>query len=127
MNDEQRLPPRPSEIALLLLASGDLLPRQRARDQQADLSGNELKRQLLNALVLRDPEPDQLAAALEAIVAELGPPTGPTRSVAMAVMDDWRAACESPVFVEWLLEQAVREGQATGERRRRGRNVRSDI
>ncbi|MCG8350671.1 MAG: hypothetical protein MI924_23120 [Chloroflexales bacterium] len=127
MSDEQHVPPRPSEIALLLLASGDLLPRQRARDQQSDLSGNELKRQLLNSLVLHDPEPDQLEAALEEIIAELGPPTGPTRGVAMAVMEDWRAACESPAFVEWLLEQAVHEGQARGERRRRGQNVRSNI
>src|SRR5262245_21736436 len=39
---------RPKDMALLLLASGDLLPRQRARDQQADISGSALKARILN-------------------------------------------------------------------------------
>jgi len=47
-------------MALLLLASGDLLPRQRARDQQADISGSALKARILNELVLLDPEPVQM-------------------------------------------------------------------
>jgi len=42
---------RPKDMALLLLASGDLLPRQRARDQQADISGSALKARILNELV----------------------------------------------------------------------------
>jgi hypothetical protein len=50
-HDEQQPPAlRPKDMALLLLASGDLLPRQRARDQQADLSGSALKSRILNEL-----------------------------------------------------------------------------
>src|SRR5262249_53852550 len=71
-------PLRPRDFALLLLASGDLAPRQRARDQQADRAGLELKRQVLDSLAARDPEADDLEAALLAIVEDLGPPTGPT-------------------------------------------------
>jgi len=36
--------PRPRDLALLMLASGELAPRQRARDQQADRAGGDLKR-----------------------------------------------------------------------------------
>ena len=69
---------RPRDLALLLLASGDLLPRKRARDQQADRTGLELKRRMLDRLAALDPEPHELEAALLQIVNEMGPPTGPT-------------------------------------------------
>src|SRR5262249_61488644 len=101
---------RPKDVALLLLASGDLLPRQRARDQQSDIHGNALKSSILNELIVLDPDPEQVEATLEQIVEQLGPPTGPTRAVAVSVLEEWRAACASPAFVEWLLAQAVHEG-----------------
>jgi hypothetical protein len=117
-------PLRPKDMALLLLASGDLLPRQRARDQQADISGSVLKAHLLNELVVLDPEPAQMEAALEQIITLLGEPSGPTRAVAVSVLEEWQAACASPQFVEWLLAQAVQEGLAPTEGRRRGRKNR---
>ena len=115
---------RPKDMALLLLASGDLLPRQRARDQQADISGSALKARILNELVVLDPEPVQMEAALEQIIALLGEPSGPTRAVAISVLEEWQAACASSQFVEWLLAQAVQEGLAPTEGRRRGRKNR---
>ena len=115
---------RPKDMALLLLASGDLLPRQRARDQQADISGSALKARILHALVGLDPEPVQMEAALEQIITLLGEPSGPTRAVAVSVLEEWQAACASPQFVEWLLAQAVQEGLAPTEGRRRGRKNR---
>jgi hypothetical protein len=124
-HDEQQPPAlRPKDMALLLLASGDLLPRQRARDQQADLSGSALKSRILNELVLLDPEPEQVEAALEQIVALLGPPTGPTRALAVSVLEEWQAACASPEFVAWLLAQAVYAGLESTEGRRRDRKNR---
>lgn len=121
MSDE---PFHPADLALLLLASGDLLPRQRARDQQADLAGNELKRHMLNELVVADPEPAEIESALATIIDSLDQPTGPARAIALSVLDDWRAAQESPEFVEWLVTQAVAEGQQPAEGRRRGRKNR---
>ena len=115
---------RPKDMALLLLASGDLLPRQRARDQQADISGSALKARILNELVSLDPEPAQMEAALEQIITLLGEPSGPTRAVAVSVLEEWQAACASPQFVEWLLAQAVQEGLTPTEGRRRGRKNR---
>ena len=115
---------RPKDMALLLLASGDLLPRQRARDQQADLMGSALKSRILHELVMLDPEPERVEVALEQIVEQLGPPTGPTRAVAVSVLEEWQAACASPEFVTWLLAQAVHEGLEPTEGRRRGRKNR---
>ena len=109
-------PLRPRDLALLLLASGDLLPRQRARDQQADLAGMDLKRRLLERVAAIDPEPHDVEAALVRIVEELGPPPGPPRALATGFREEWQAAGTSPEWVAQLLGEAMR--QASGERRR---------
>lgn len=106
---------RPADLAHLLLASGDMLPRQRARDQQADLAGMQLKRDVLERLVALDPEPADLDAALNQIIVDLGPPHGPTRGICLTIRYDWEAACASDEFVAWLLNEAIREGM--GQRR----------
>lgn len=115
---------RPKDLAVLLLASGDLSPRQRARDQQADVAGSALKARLLNALVVLDPEPEHLEATLEQLIVSFSPPSGPIRAIAVGVLEEWRAACTSPAFAEWLLAQAVQEGIEATEGRRRGRKDR---
>jgi hypothetical protein len=114
-------PLRPRDFAVLLLSSGDVTPRQRARDQQADRAGLALKRRVLNALVAIDPEPEDLEAALLAIVEELGPPGGPTRAIALALVEEWRAASATPEWLAHLLGEAVRGSEAEG--RRRGRQL----
>jgi hypothetical protein len=116
-------PLRPRDLALLLLASGDVLPRQRARDQQADRAGLELKRSILDRLVAIDPEPAELEAALLRIIEEIGEPTGPTRAIAASVRDDWKAACASPPLVAYLLEEATSRSGAEQEGKRRGRRI----
>lgn len=105
---------RPKDVALFLLGSGETAPRQRARDQQADDAGLELKRRVLAEVVARDPGPDGLEAALLEIVDEFGPPTGPTRAVARSVLDEWQFAASSPGWVPHLL------GEAVGPPRRKG-------
>ena len=118
---------RPSDLALFLLASGENMPRQRARDQQADIAGLELKRHVLNLLIAADPAPAELDAALMRIVAELGAPTGPTRAICGSIREEWEAAALAPGFTDWLIEQALREstnpGGSTGKRKRRAENV----
>jgi hypothetical protein len=102
-------PLRPRDLALLLLASGDLRPRKRARDQQADRVGLELKRRILQRLAALDPEPADLEAALLGIVLEMGPPTGPSRAVATQIREEWQMACATPEWVAQLLAQATQE------------------
>lgn len=109
-------PLRPRDLALLILASGDLVPRQRARDQQADREGLRLKRDVLQRLAALDPEPEALEAALLGIVQEMGPPLGPARAIAVSVYEEWQAACAAPEWVAHLLGEAVR-GKVEGKRR----------
>jgi hypothetical protein len=105
---------RPRDLALLLLASGDLRPRQRARDQQADVAGLEIKRRILQKLAEMDPEPEELDSVLFKTVDEFGPPFGPTRAVAAIVRDEWHTACAEPEWVSQLLSEAVHH---SGDRR----------
>src|SRR5262249_50462623 len=106
------------DFALLLLASGDLLPRQRARDQQADRAGLELKRRILSAVAALDPEPEDLELALIGVVDEVGPPTGPTRALALGFLEEWRAVSVAPDEVGRLLDEAVRGPERTKKRDR---------
>jgi len=99
---------RPRDLALLLLSSGDLRPRQRARDQQADQAGLALKRRVLDRLAGLDPEPADLEGCLQKIVDEFGSPHGPTRAIAASVRDEWQAACSSPEWISQLLQDATR-------------------
>jgi hypothetical protein len=116
-------PLRPRDLALLLLASGDLLPRQRARDQQADVAGMDLKRHLLDRLAALDPEPDEIEASLLRIVEEIGTPQGPTRAIAAGIRDDWQSACAAPEWVAQLLADATNRTATATEGRHRGRRV----
>jgi hypothetical protein len=98
---------RPRDLALLLLASGDLLPRKRARDQQADRAGLDLKRRLLERVAALDPEPPALDETLADVIAELGQPSGPARALALQFREEWQAACVTPGWTAHLLEEAL--------------------
>jgi hypothetical protein len=113
-------PLRPRDFAILLLGSGDLAPRRRARDQHADRVGLDLKRRVLEGLLARDPEPDDAEAALMDVVESLGPPMGPTRAMALLVLEEWRTAAATPEWVAHLLGEAIREPAAEEGRRGRG-------
>src|SRR5258708_29694032 len=121
MNPEHSAAPlRPRDLALLLLASRDLRPRKRARDQQADRAGLELKRRVLEQGAAVDPEPDELEAALLRIVAGLGEPSGPARAIAAVIRDDWQMSCVSPEWVGQLLSEAVEPSDRKAKESRRG-------
>jgi len=111
---------RPRDLALLLLAASYSPPRARARDQQADRAGGALRRRVLDRLVLDDPEPEALDAALAAIVAEFGEPSGPTRGVCSMIRQEWTESRLAPGYWTWLLSEAVSQGdRGRGSRRRR--------
>ena len=107
---------RPRNWAALVLASGELLPRQRARDQQADLAGNELNRRVLVRIMELDPDPADLAVVLDRIIRELGGPAGPTRAIARSVIEEFSVTCRTPELVAWLLAQAAAQSETPVER-----------
>jgi len=87
-------------------------------------AASALKARILNELVSLDPEPAQMEAALEPIITLLGEPSGPTRAVAVSVLEE----CKQPVRRRQFVEVAAGPGRAGGtyttEGRRRGRKNR---
>jgi len=100
---------RPADFARLLLAGGDLVPRQRARDQEADRAGLAIKRRLLERLAADDPEADAIEAVLTHAVEDWGEAAGSARAVAATILEEWHAACADPRIVAHLLTNAVRD------------------
>jgi hypothetical protein len=98
---------RPRDFAMLLLSSGELLPRQRLRSQTPDSAGLELKRRLLQSVADLDPEPTELDKALERLVNEGG--GGPLRALALSFRDDWQTLPASPEWIEFLQSEAARQ------------------
>jgi hypothetical protein len=119
--DEMEVPPadlpggplRPGDYARFALAASGAPPRARARDQQADLVGESLRRCVLDRLVALDPEPEALESALMAIVAELGEPTGSTRAICSVILQEWEMARLGPRLLPFLIDQAIRADQTS--------------
>ena len=115
-------PRRPRDLALLLLASGDEPPRERARDQKADLVGMALRHRVLQRIAALDPEPETFNECLAAIVHESGEASGPTRAVATAILQDWESSRIAPDFWPWLVAEAVKATERGDRPRRKGRD-----
>jgi hypothetical protein len=111
-------PLRPGDFARVLLAAGGEPPRARARDQQADMIGESIRRRVLNRLVVMDPEPEALESALLTVVEELGEPSGSTRAVCTAIAQEWEMARLSPEFWPFLIGQAMHADERPSRARR---------
>ncbi len=126
MSDPSSEGRRPRDLALLLLSTAGDPPRERARDQRADVAGMELRRRILDRVAAIDPEPNDFAECLTEIALELGEPTGPARSVATAIWQDWEASRIAPEFWSWLVAEAViatDRGHSPPRKRRGGDDV----
>jgi hypothetical protein len=107
---------RPRDFALLLLSSGEFLPRQRLRNQTPDIIGLELKRRLLQSVAEVDPEPGDLETTLARLIEQLGPATGPARALAVSFRDEWRALPANPTWIAHLQTEAARRGESNANR-----------
>jgi hypothetical protein len=111
--------PRPKQLAVLLMAAHSM-PRARARDQQPDIAGNQLRAALLQKLIERDPQPEEVSRVLIGIVEQRGEPTGPTRAVACSIADELQQLQSNPELTAWLVDEAMRS--SSRERHDRGRS-----
>jgi len=102
---------RPRDFALLLLASGEFLPRPRFRNQTPDFFGLELKRRLLQSLVTLDPEASALEETLAHLIEEMGPASGPVRALALSFRDEFQEVPTNPQWIEHLQTEASRRGE----------------
>jgi len=102
-------PPRPATVCQQLLQATDASEgrrKRRKRNTTPDALGMEVKRELLEAAVGDDPDPDDFEAWLFARVQASGTLAGATRAMAMQIWDEWQFAVASGGFREWLAAGA---------------------
>jgi hypothetical protein len=79
--------------------------RRRKRDQTPDGIGLAIKRDLLEAAILEDPEPADFEAWL--LMKVLGAPaSGPVLALCSLIMDEYRVAQGETRFGRWLADGA---------------------
>ena len=93
---------------LAALAAADGRRRRRERDTTPDAIGLGIKRDLLEAALREDPEPEAFEGWLLArcLAADGMVSVGAVRAIALDVLAEWRLAEASPQFSEWLASGA---------------------
>jgi hypothetical protein len=93
--------------------------KRRARDTTPDAIGLGIKRELLEQVVRDDPEPSDFETWLAERCLEVGLADGPVRAMALSVWDEWRLACTTAEFRQWLAEGAPSDDREGESRERR--------
>lgn len=109
--------PRPAVVCQQLLQATDASEgrrKRRKRNTTPDALGMEVKRELLEAAVVDDPDPDDFEAWLFARVQASGTLAGATRAMALHVWDEWQFALASGGFREWLAAGAPSDDSRPG-------------
>jgi hypothetical protein len=109
--------PRPAVICRQLLQATDASEgrrKRRKRNTTPDSLGMEVKRELLEAVVADDPDPDAFEAWLFARVQTSGARAGATRAMALQVWDEWQFALASGGFRAWLAAGAPSDDSRAG-------------
>ena len=108
---------RPAVVCQQLLQATDASEgrrKRRKRDTTPDSLGMQVKRELLEAVVVDDPDPDAFEAWLFAQVQASGTLAGATRAMALQVWDEWRFALASGGFRAWLAAGAPSDDSRPG-------------
>jgi hypothetical protein len=85
--------------------------RRRKRDTTADAIGLGIKRDLLEAVLVADPDPAAFDVWLleRCLVAPPEASVGAMRAMALEILAEWRLASAAPEFVDWLARGAPSE------------------
>jgi hypothetical protein len=80
--------------------------KRRLRDTTADSIGLDIKRRLLEEVVIADPDASEFEGwLLERCLAE-GPADGPMRAIALTIWEEWQLTHASGDFRRWLAQGA---------------------
>lgn len=106
--------PRPAVVCRELVAALEASEgrrRRRKRDTTPDAIGLGVKRALLEATVVADPDPAAFEGWLLARCLEPydGASVGAMRAMARDVLAEWRLACAADDFAAWLARGAPSE------------------
>ena len=108
---------RPAVVCQQLLQASDASEgrrKRRKRNTTPDSLGMEVKRELLEAVVTDDPDPDDFKAWLFTRVQASGALAGATRALALQVWDEWQFALASGSFRAWLAAGAPSDDSRPG-------------
>ena len=108
---------RPAVVCQQLLQASDASEgrrKRRKRNTTPDSLGMEVKRELLEAVVADDPDPDVFEAWLFARVQASGALAGATRAMALQMWDEWQFALASGGFRTWLASGAPSDDSRPG-------------
>lgn len=110
---------RPARVCaglLVAMEGAEGRRKKRKRNTTPDAIGLALKRDLLARATRDDPDPDDFEAWLLEQCLAAGAASGPTRAMALEILDEWRVAVASSEFRHWLDE-----GAPSDDRQPRGR------
>ena len=113
----QNAAPRPAAVCQQLLQATDASEgrrKRRKRNTTPDSLGMEVKRELLEAVIADDPDPDVFEAWLFARVQASGTLAGATRAMVLQMWDEWQFALASTGFRAWLAAGAPSEDSRPG-------------
>ena len=100
---------RPADFCRQLLATLDAAEgrrERRKRNTTPDAIGMAIKRELLESAVQKDPEPEAFEGWLFQRCRAAGASSGPVRSMALDILNEWRLAGASQPFRDWLDQGA---------------------
>jgi len=109
--------PRPSDVCRQLLqamGASEGRRKRRKRDTTPDALGMAVKRELMEAAVAADPDPDFFEDWLFTQVLAAGGLTGATRAMAQQLRDEWHFALASAGFRDWLAAGAPSDDTQPG-------------
>jgi hypothetical protein len=109
--------PRPAHVCqqqLQAIESSEGRRKRRKRNTTPDALGMEVKRDLLEAAIVDDPDPDGFEAWLFARVQASGAQVGATRAMALQIWDEWQFALASGGFRQWLAAGAPSDDSERG-------------
>jgi hypothetical protein len=109
--------PRPGEICRQLLATIDAAEgrrKRRKRNTTPDTIGLGIKRDLLERAARDDPPPEAFETWLVEQCLAAGDLAGPTRAMALDILDEWRMAVASGGFRTWLAQGAPSDDTRPG-------------
>lgn len=89
--------------------------KRRVRDTTPDAIGLEIKRELVEAAIREDPDPEDFEGWLLERALAGGPGSGGVRAIALSIWEEWRLAEGAPFFREWLAQGAPSEDREPAE------------
>lgn len=89
--------------------------RRRKRNTSADAIGLTIKRELLEAAIADDPEPDEFEGWLLEHTLRAGAGSGGVRAMALGIWDEWQLVTRGDGYRAWLANGAPSDDRLTAQ------------